>query len=149
MTDLWTQKVTIINDTVDLNGKRCFKKSTITKCFIYENRADKSTDTISKNVKTFTISKNVKTFTVVTKDTTGYVSPEKYITLSETEKESAYTIALGDFVVFGEVIKLPEDAVEFLQMQKAYKDMGMKAMKIDVNVFGTDCDNIVITNAGG
>lgn len=139
MTDFFTEKVTIYNDIPQTEDTpRSLGRFVVGCCNIQGGTADKSDGTIRNAV-------NSKT--VITKDIEHYKPPQEYLSLSETDRESCFTVQVGDFIVFGEADDTVANASEFAALQIKYKNFGMKVTAVDVSINGMAVDNITITSA--
>lgn len=139
MIDLWNRKVTIYNDIPSHDDiQRQFKRFVIDKCQIHGSIVDKAKETI-RNV--------VYAQTVISKDIEHYKSPLEYRSLSVEEQKGFYTVNPGDFVVFAEVDDIVTDAHDYGELQKKYKNCGMKIVNVSTYIDGMMTDNITMTNA--
>lgn len=139
MTDLWRGKVTIYNDipgTVTEN--RHFDRYVIKQCNIQGGRVSRTDGTV-ENI--------VNAQTVWTKDVSHYKEPREYMLLPIDIREQYYTIQTGDFVVFGEVEDVIENAKDFATLQSKYANNGFKITSVSPNIHGMSVDNVSFTNA--
>lgn len=138
MTDFFNQKVTIYNDIPSDNvNPRRFDRFVIEKCSIQGGYVEKADGTI-QNID------NAQT--VITKDVQHYKSPMEYAHLPVDEKDKYFTAQIDDFVVFSEVEDVVTTSREFQELQQKYSDNGMLITSVNPYLFGTDVDNITMTN---
>lgn len=138
MTELWKDKVTIFNDIpATATENRHFDKFIIENCNIQGGRTSRMDGTI-ENI--------VNSKTVWTRDVEHYKEQREYMLLPVDERESYYTAQIGDFVVFGEVEDIVENAVDYATLQKKYANNGFKITSVSPNVYGMKNDNISFTN---
>ena len=135
-TDFFTSKVTIYNDFFD-GETRKFARFVIDKCQITDQLSEKND---------LTVRKVVNADTVTTKDVAHYKSPVEYVKLAESDRCKYYTAQPGDFVVLGEVEDIVSNVAEFAQMQKKYKNSGIKIASVSANIHGMAVDNVTIAN---
>lgn len=136
MTQLFEQKVTVYNDILATEtGSRRFERHVIPMCNVQGGYVQKADGTI-QNI--------VGAKTVIMRDISHYRSPEEYATLTIDERESLYTVRIGDYIVLREV---DDDVSSGKQLQQKYGDEVITVSDISVNIFGMKTDNITVTNA--
>ena len=137
--NIYGSKVTIYNDIAsDGVNPRTFNSFVIDKCMIQGGFVEKSDGTI-QNI--------VNAITVITKDVEHYKSPIEYALLPVDEKKKYFTVQVDDFIVFSEVDDVVNSGREFQDLQNKYKNNGMSVTTANAFIYGTDVDNITITNA--
>lgn len=138
MTDFWKSKVTIYNDIAETAAeKRHFDRAVIEKCNIQGGVVSKADGTI-ENI--------VNARTVWTKDVGRYKNPREYALLTVDEREKYYTVQIGDFVVFGEVEDVVENALDFSRLQSKYSNFGFKVLSVSQNNNEMKAANISFSN---
>lgn len=137
--DIFSQKVTIYNDVpADGVNERQFRRFVIDKCSIQNGYVEKADGTI-QNI--------VNATTIITQDVEHYKTPYEYSGLATDEKNNFYTVMIDDFVVFGEVDDVVNTVTEYRELQKKYRNNGMSISSVAVNIFGTEVDNVTMTNS--
>lgn len=139
MTDFFKDKITIyISIPATPIKARHFNRRIVDKCQMQGGFVDKTDGTVRNIV-------NAKT--VITKDFTRYVPPETFYNTPEDLRTDIFTVQVGDFVVFGEVDDVIENAEQFANIQQKYKNNGIKVTSVNAFINGMAVDNITITNA--
>lgn len=138
MTELFNRKVTIYNDVpADSVNPRRFDRFVVDRCNIQGGYVEKADGTI-QNI--------VNAQTVVTRDVDHYKPPMLYALLPSDEKEHFYTVQVDDFVVFAEVDDEVTNSREFANLQQKYAKNGMLITAVNPYIFGTESDNITMSN---
>ncbi len=139
MTDFFTKRVTIYNDNrADGSLIRSFDRHIIEKCMVLNGKAE---------IMDGTVRRVESSVTVITRDIQHYVPPEKYRKLSLEDRKALFTVKTGDFIVFGEIADAVENAQDFAELQRTYRDNGMKVVSVNTFINGMAVDNITISNA--
>ena len=139
LTDLWKTKVTIYSNVPDENNtSRSIRRFVIERCQVYGQVVEKPNQTI-RNV--------INAKSVTTKNVEQYKPLAEFIRLSEEERRNYYTAEPGDFVVCGEVNDVVSTVGDFAELQKKYRNNGMKVTTVDTYINGMTVDNITMSNA--
>ncbi len=137
MLNLWKSKITIYSNIISETSERSFRRFVVDKCNIQTQLTEKNNGTVSNIV-------GIKT--VITKSVENFIKQDDFILLPEKTREKYYTVKNGDFVVFEEVTDTVSNALEFAELQKKYKDNGMKVVTVNPHINGMDVDNITLTS---
>lgn len=138
-TNLYADKVTIYNDVPsDGVSPRRFERFVIDKCLIVNGVAEGADGTIQKIVNTQS---------VYTKDIARYKSPIEYRRLPADVRVGYYTVAIDDFVVFGEVDDVVTSGREYQELQEKYRDNGFLVTAVNPSIHGMAVDHVQITHA--
>lgn len=139
MINLFKDKITIYNSVPATNDKpRSFARRVVEQCLIQGGFVDKSGGTVRTVV-------NAKT--VITKDIKRYIPPDEFYNTEDDLKTKSFTVQVGDFVVFGVVDDIVENAEQFANLQQKYKNNGIKITSVNPAINGMAVDNILMTNA--
>ena len=139
MTDLFVDKVTIyISVPATAIKPRTFERRIINHCQVQGGFVEKAEGTV-RNV--------VNAQTVITRDVANYVKPYVFESTPQDMRQDLYTAQVGDFVVFGVVDDVVQNAEDFAKLQQKYKENGFKVSFANAAINGMSIDNITITNA--
>ena len=138
-TNFFNKKVTIYNDIpADAVNPRRFDRFVVDKCSIQGGYVEKADGTIQSIVNATT---------VISKDVEHYKTPREYAGLPVSEKDNYYTAQVDDFVVFDEVDDVVTTSQEFRALQQKYANNGMILTAVNPYIFGTEADNVSMSNA--
>lgn len=139
MMGLWNKTVTVYNSIpATEDNPRCFTHNVIKKCFLCG-------DKITSSGSDTTVEKRTSHPRFRTKDFEGYLPPEEYYSVYETERVNKYTLQIGDFVVFGEVKDAVTNAAEYAELQQRYRGRGFRVTSVSVNIHGLSVDHIAVS----
>jgi hypothetical protein len=139
LTDFFVKAVTIYNlIPATATTEKIYNRTVLEKCQVQGVFVEKTQDTV-RNV--------VNAKSVITKSVEHYLDFADFVKIPVDKRSDYWSVNVGDFIVFAEVDDYIETEQDFANLQKKYRNNGIKVTTANASVYGMATDNVQMTNA--